>query len=105
MAFFKNRKQTFDDAGDELLEKINGRMIKYAVERTVSDGEIILGKGGRIIVNEKEIVIMCDGREVFCCERESSKCGELLNLEGVRIQGEHEGKSKVVVVYYTYYRK
>ena len=58
--FKKNKKGT---PLKELLE-FNGKSLSYAVER-IDGNEIVLGKSGAITVTENEIVIVCDGKEVF----------------------------------------
>ena len=98
-------KQKKDSGGEKLLQKINGRSIQYAVERFPDATEHIIGRDGRIAVTSTEIVIMCDGKDVFRCLREGAQYGELMSLDGIRIRGaDPDGQIRTVIAHYTYYR-
>lgn len=99
----KNKKKNTDS--ERILEKINGRSIKYASARDEDGVECIICKDGRIIVTESEIVVRCGAGDVFCVARDTAAVGELMSLEGVRIEGEKDGTRRCVTAFYTYYRK
>lgn len=71
-----------------------------------TSAETVIGKAGRINTLHGQIVIVCDGREVFRCDAATARCGELMSLNGVVIRGREEnGQETTVVAYYLYYRK
>ena len=99
------RKKSADDGGDELLNKMNGKLLRYAVRRT-SSGEEVIGREGRIVVTDTEIALRFDAKDAFLCLRDGSLCGELMNLEGVRIDGLlPDGRREIAIAYYKSYRK
>lgn len=94
----------------DVLARIHGKAVRY-VARRVEDGmgravESVLGKEGRININEDDLVVMCNGHEVFRCPVGDVVCSELLSLDGVVIKGSntYTGGEDVVVAYYKYYR-
>ena len=103
----KNRvKKSLDSGGDELLERIDGRQIKYACRREEDCTETIIGREGRLVITDTEVAVRCDGKDVFCCSREGAEVGELMALNGVRIRGTcGDGSLQTVVAYYTAYNK
>ena len=103
--FFKRKNKKKDADSEKILEKINGRSIKYASARDEDGVECIICKDGRIIVTESEIAIRCSEGDDFCVARDGAAVGELMSLEGVRIEGEKDGLRRCVTAFYTYYRK
>lgn len=104
--FNVRKKRNKYDATGQILERINGRAIKYVAMRDEDGVEAILGKNGRIVATQKEIAVTCDAADVFLCKRQGAVVAELLSLDGVRIEGEcGDGKIRSVTAYYTYYRK
>lgn len=99
-----------DDKAAAVLKRIHGKAVRY-VSRREEDGsggavETVLGKEGRINVNGDDLVVMCNGSEVFRCRVENAACSELLSLDGVVIKGINActGQADTVVAYYKYYR-
>lgn len=91
----------------DLLERLDGRPIKYCTERdVVTSVESVLGKQGAINVVDSELVIVCDAKEVFRCDIQTMRAGELLSLAGVTVTGFDSvlGKERTIVAYYQYYR-
>ena len=85
--FAKLRKKKDSHIG-QLLKKIDGKHIQYAVEHDrITNTEKILGKNGGIAVSGEDIVILCEGKMVFRSEIATSKMGELMNLTGLSITG------------------
>ena len=104
--FFRKRKSDKATAAD--FAKIDKRSIKYVSERDPDNyGERILGKNGALNIVDKDIVIVCEGREVFRCKKAGSIIAELISLAGVVITGDdvYTGERKTVTAYYQYYRK
>lgn len=83
----------------ELLS-FNGKGISYAVER-INGEEVTLGKSGAITVTEKEIIIVCDGKEVFRCFTKGATIAVLLSGNSCDIKGSDQlGTRRHIVAYY-----
>ena len=83
----------------ELLS-FNGKSISYAVERINGD-EIMLGKTGAITVTDKEIVIVCNGKEVFRCIAKGATIATLMSGNGCDIKGDDSsGVRRHIVAYF-----
>jgi hypothetical protein len=110
MGLFGRGKNKAQKQREATLARINGKAIKYVTRREVDDAgtavETVLGKAGRINCLDTDIVVMCDGKEVFRCASEDATCSELLSLDGAVIQGVNRltGGEDTVVAYYQYYR-
>lgn len=107
MFLFKRKKIKNED----VLRQMDGREIKYVTKRSRNeDGtvkEIILGKTGRIVVIDGEIRVMCDAKDVFCCDVQNSTYYTLLSGDGITVSGFNKvnGEQMDIIVYYTYHRK
>ncbi len=105
---FLKKKQ---DKNDTVLAQMDGREIKYVTRRVRdADGNIketILGKQGRIVVLDGEIIVMCGETDVFKCKAENAVYYTLLSGDGITVSGVNsiDGEQMDIVVYYTYYRK
>lgn len=105
MGFFSRRRE--QAAAMELQQSLNGRAIRYVARRQPDENgnpvEIILGKSGAINIQNDEIVIMCNAKEVFRCPTETAECSELMSLNGAVIKGINvaSGEMETVVAYYT----
>ncbi len=106
MELFSRKKKPGADQR-ELLERLAGRELQTVTRRDPeTSAETVIGKAGRINTLHGQIVIVCDGREVFRCDAATARCGELMSLNGVVIRGREEnGQETTVVAYYLYYRK
>ncbi len=104
--FFRRRKSDKARAAD--FAKIDKRSINYVSERDTADyGERLIGKNGALNIVDNDIVIVCEGREVFRCKKAGAVIAELISLAGVVITGDdvYTGERKTVTAYYQYYRK
>jgi len=91
-----------------LYRRIDGKELKYVTKRDLEKHEeAVLGKEGRLCVNNEKLAIMCNGHLVFEGLLENIKAGELMSLEGVTIDYTHPdtGELHKYVAYYKYYRK
>lgn len=98
--FFKRREQPSPFAA------LDGKLITYAVRRE-ANGEIVIGKDGRICVNNEQLELRFqNGTIPFACSLPSLEYGDLMSRNGVLITGEDTvtGKRATVVAYYKYYR-
>ena len=109
MGLFRKRRQA-EGADPHLLARMDGKEVKYVTRRELDESgspvESVIGKEGRLNTQNDRIVVVCNGTEVFRCPVEGAKCGELLSLEGVVIQGvnAYTGAPDTIVAYYQYYR-
>ena len=103
--FLKKKKD------DPVLKSMDGREIKYVTRRIRDDDgnvkETILGKQGRIVVLDGEIIVMCGETDVFKCKVEESVYYTLMSGDGITVSGVNSinGEQMDIIVYYTYYRK
>ncbi len=101
MGLFGGRKGREEKETLSLLARLDGKSVKYVTRRDPeTQVETVIGHEGRLNTRDGQIVIICNGTEVFRCPAAGARCGELLSLEGVVIRS----GEKVVVAYYKYYR-
>lgn len=101
LGLFGKRKSPEEKETAALLARLDGRSVKYVARRDPETQiETVIGHEGRLNTKDGQIVIVCNGSEVFRCPAEGARCGELLSLDGVVIRAE----GKIVVAYYKYYR-
>lgn len=113
MGLFSRRKASKERALiDQLMARLDGKELQYVVRRsTKADGsphEEVLGKGGRIMAPGEFVAVYAGQKQVFINHIPSTVTfGELMALNGVRIEGHNEltGKDDVLLAYYSYYRK
>ena len=100
--FFRKKKE----APPEGLERLDGKLITYAVRRE-PDGEVVIGKDGRICAATEIVELrFSDGSVPFACPVSTMQFGELMSHNGVLITGDDTvtGNRVSVVAYYKYYR-
>lgn len=85
---------------EAVLERAAKTALSSVAERT-ADGEEILGKNGGLSVLDREVVVMCDGHEVFRCKRATCTAAALMSGNGITLKGEDEsGKIRLVTLNY-----
>ncbi len=83
----------------------NGKGISYAAER-INGEEVTLGKSGAITVTEKEIIIVCDGKEVFRCLTKGATIATLLSGNGCDIKGiDKSGQRRHITAHYAQFKE
>lgn len=91
------------------MKKFHRKKIKQAVLRkgVNSVDEVILGKNGGISVTDDNIILVCDGHEVFRCSTKKVIMAELMSLDGVDIRAYNDSDELTshVIAYYEYYNK
>ncbi|WP_124098077.1 hypothetical protein [Ruminococcus sp. Marseille-P6503] len=99
MGFFKKKK---DETSHRDLSRLHGKGLSYAVERTGGQ-ELVLGRKGGISVTEAEIIVVCDGHEVFRCNARGAVAAELMSHNGVDIKGADPltGEKRHIIAYYS----
>ncbi|MBR6045031.1 MAG: hypothetical protein IKP47_05285 [Ruminococcus sp.] len=87
------------------LEKLHGKRLSYVSERD-GNGERVIGRKGGISVTESELIIVCDGKEVFRCLLDGCIAAELMSRNGVDIKADDgNGKRRHVTAYYSVLRQ
>ena len=100
---FGRKKPSSTPRGE--LEALHGKRLSYAVERKGGE-ELVLGRNGGISVSESQLVIVCDGHEVFRCALEGCIAAELMSRNGVDIKGDApDGTRRHIVAYYSNLRQ
>ena len=106
MALFFSKKKKEQQAELEaqrtILERIRSRKVLYVASRD-ENGETILCREAVInIIDEKEIAIYSENKEVVRIEIANARLGELMSLGGALISGvDIHGSYISVVAYYT----
>jgi hypothetical protein len=77
----------------ETLEMLDGKRISYIVERE-NGQESVVGRTGGITLTDDEIIILCDGSEVFRGELKGARIAELMSKNGVDIKAFDSVKEK-----------
>jgi len=87
-------------------DKLNGKLIRYILERGEDEVEIIIGKGGFINVIGDELEVVCGEKTLFKAKIDTLKAWEFMSLEGVTLTGFDliQGKERTVLAYYKYHR-
>lgn len=104
MGFLSKKKK--DETSMKDLRCLHGKRLSYAVERNGSE-ELVLGRTGGISVSDNEVIIVCDGHEVFRCSAKGCIAAELMSHNGVDIKGIDigSGQKRHVVAYYSNLRQ
>ncbi len=113
MGLFARRKYKKERALiEQLMARLDGKELQYVVRRSVKeDGspkEDVLGKGGRIMAPGDFVAVYAGQKQVFINHAPRTVTfGELMALNGVRIEGHNEltDANDVLIAYYSYYRK
>lgn len=84
----------------EEIQKLHGKSLSSVVERKGSE-EIVLGKQGAISVVDKEIVIVCNAKEVFRCDTKGCVAATLMSGNGCDIKGVSNGEKRHIVAHYS----
>ncbi|HBT63059.1 MAG TPA: hypothetical protein DEB10_00150 [Ruminococcaceae bacterium] len=104
---FGRRQSKEKKEHSRLIERLDERIVKYVTQRDPETSiESVIGRNGCINTKNGQITIVCDGSEVFRCDINQARCGELLSLEGVAIHATDPstGKETIIIAYYKYYR-
>lgn len=88
------------------LEALHGKRLSYAVRRKGGE-ELVLGRNGGISITDTELVIVCNGHEVFRCLLEGCIAAELMSRNGVDIKGvsPESGEQLHAVAYYAAWKQ
>ena len=92
---------------DLVVERVTKKSLSHVTERdTATDTEEIIGRFGGLAECDDELVVICDGHEVFRTDRYSCKIGELMSHDGATLSGfdKIENRHRSLMLYYKYYR-
>lgn len=105
MSFLKKIFKTKPNRS-EICANLDNRKLQYVTER-LPDGEIVVGKSGYINIRDGQMIIFCEGKNIFRSDVTKTDCADLMSLAGVIIKGFdfETGKDRTLVAYYLYYRK
>jgi len=89
-----------------MCKKLDGRALKYVLERDPQKGDYVIGKGGVLSLYQGEFSVVCGGKALFVCKAEELHAWEFMSLDGATLTGYDtvQGKERTVMAYYTYYR-
>ena len=111
MLWFKRKKVPRDTDSPEfrlyMCEKLDGRALKYILERDPEKGDYVIGKGGVLSLYEGEFSVVCEGKALFVCDAQELHAWEFMSLDGATLTGFDKitNKERTVLTYYTYYRE
>lgn len=90
-----------------MCEKLDGRALKYILERDPGKGDHVIGKGGVLSLYEGDFTVVCGGKALFVCKAEELQAWEFMSLDGATLTGIDKvtGKERTILAYYTYYRE
>ena len=89
-----------------MANKLDGKQLRYILERSEDSVEYVIGKGGFISVLEGELSVICGEKTLFKAKVDTLKAWEFLSLEGATLSGFYlmSGKERTILAYYKYYR-
>lgn len=109
--FLKKDKPPKDTSSVEfkrwMAKRLDGRAVRYALERDESGTEIIIGRGGLVSTVDGVLSVICGEKTLFSASIDTLSAWEFLSLEGATLTG-HDmttGRVRTVLVYYKYHRK
>lgn len=89
-----------------MAEKLNGKHIRYALEREADNTEKIIGREGFLSVSGDEFLVIASGDVLFRAKIDSLSAWEFLSLQGVVLTAFDliQGRERTVLAYYVYHR-
>ncbi len=104
MLFRKKQKE------NPILKIFDGRTVKYITRRETVGGCVnhnIVGKGGRIVLLDDEIRIICGEQDIYSGAVGSTECCMLLSGDGATVKGVNKinNNEELYTVYFSYFRK
>ncbi|MBQ2945855.1 MAG: hypothetical protein IJD95_04745 [Clostridia bacterium] len=101
MGFFKKRNDR--TISKNTAKAIHGRHVDYAVLRDPTDySETVVGRDGYISIINGEVIVHCEGNDLYKEKLENARVWELMSLNGAAFDMDD---GKTLVAYYSYYRK
>ncbi len=100
MGFFNRKKNKTD-----IIKKFNGKQVSYVTRRREDDGSVrdeIIGKSGRISINDGKVMVICGTESVYESSDNSTDCNMLMSGNGATIEGNNNitgGFDKIIVYF------
>ena len=109
MWLFKKKTPTDTNSPEFRLymcKKLDGRALKYILERDPEKGDRVIGKGGVLSLYGDDFSVVCGNGTLFVCKADELRAWEFMSLDGATLTGfdKVQNKERTVLVYYTYYR-
>ncbi len=108
--FFKKDKPPKNTDSPEfrlyMCKKLDGRGLKYVLERGEDGVDTVIGKGGVLSLFKDEFSVVSGDKTLFSCKATELKAWEFMALDGATLTGYDfiSGKERTILAYYTYYR-
>lgn len=108
--FFKKDKPPKNTDSAEfrlyMCKKLDGRGLKYILERGEDGVDTVIGKGGVLSLFNGEFSVVSGDRTLFVCKADELKAWEFMALDGATLTGFDKitGRERTILAYYTYYR-
>lgn len=89
-----------------MCQKLDGRALKYILERGEDCVDTVIGKGGVLSLYEGDFSVICEGKTLFVCKADELLAWEFMSLDGATLTGfdKVQQKERTILAYYTYYR-
>lgn len=89
-----------------MAQKIDGRELKYILERGDDGVDAVIGKRGFLSLYNGTMSVLCGGKTLFSADVDTLSAWEFMSLDGVTLTAVDlgTGKERTVICYYTYYR-
>lgn len=89
-----------------MAAKLDGRSLRYILERDENGNESVIAKGGVLSDFEGRFSVISGDKTLFCTPTDELHAWEFLSLEGATLTGFDEiaGKERTILAYYKYYR-
>lgn len=81
------------------VEYLCKRRLSRVIERAGGEEITLGGKGGASVCGG-ELVIVCDGKEVFRCDIKGITAAQLMSGNGCDIKGLSSGETRHIIAYY-----
>ena len=89
-----------------MAEKLDGRTLRYILEREENGVERVIAKGGILSNFEGNFSVISGEKTLFRVTSSELRAWEFLSLEGATLTGFDQivGKERTILAYYKYYR-
>lgn len=81
------------------VEELCKKRLSRVIERAGGEEITLGGKGGASVAGG-ELVIVCDGKEVFRCDIKGIAAAQLMSGNGCDIKGVSRGAKRHIIAYY-----
>ncbi len=89
-----------------MAQKLDGKSLRYILERGEDGTERVIAKGGVLGNFEGTFSVISGDKTLFCTTSSELHAWEFLSLEGATLTGfdRTTGKERTILAYYKYYR-